>query len=101
MENLNTPPASSPKLLDLVRGKIWVKHYSIRTETQYVNWIKRFILFHDKRYPRELGAEQAEAFLTHSAVVENVAASTQNQALSVLLFLYRKFWRSSCLGWII
>ncbi|MDO8891543.1 MAG: integron integrase [Sulfurimicrobium sp.] len=90
MENLNTPPAASPKLLDLVRDKIRVKHYSIRTETQYVQWIKRFIFFHGKRHPRELGAAQVEAFLTHLAVVGNVAASTQNQALSALLFLYRE-----------
>lgn len=90
MENPNTPPASSPKLLDLVRDKIRVKHYSIRTETQYVHWIKRFIFFHGKRHPREMGAAQVEAFLTHLAVVGNVAASTQNQALSALLFLYRE-----------
>ena len=78
-----------PKLLDQVRDKIRVKHYSIRTETQYVQWIKRFILFHDKRHPKDLGADEAEAFLTHLAK-GNVSASTQNQALSALLFLYRE-----------
>ncbi|MDP1605317.1 MAG: integron integrase [Rhodocyclaceae bacterium] len=67
-----------------------VKHYSIRTETQYVHWIKRFILFHDKRHPREMGAPEVEAFLTDLAVVGGVSASTQNQALSALLFLYRE-----------
>jgi integron integrase len=85
------PPASTPpKLLDQVRDKIRVKHYSIRTETQYVQWIRRFILFHKKRHPKDMGAAEAEAFLTHLAVEGNVSASTQNQALSALLFLYRE-----------
>jgi integron integrase len=84
------PKAQSPKLLDQVRDRIRVKHYSIRTETQYVQWIKRFILFHGKRHPREMGAAEVEAFLTHLAVEGSVAASTQNQALSALLFLYRE-----------
>jgi integron integrase len=87
----NTPPASaSPKLLDQVRDKIRVKHYSIRTETQYLQWIKRFIFFHGKRHPKDMGAGEVEAFLTHLAVEGNVSASTQNQALSALLFLYRE-----------
>lgn len=79
-----------PKLLDQVRDRIRVKHYSIRTETQYLQWIRRFILFHDKRHPRDMGAAEVEAFLTHLAVEGRVAASTQNQALSALLFLYRE-----------
>ena len=83
-----TPPP--PKLLDQVRERLRVKHYSIRTETQYLQWIKRFILFHDKRHPREMGAVEVEAFLTHLAVAGRVAAATQNQALSALLFLYRE-----------
>ena len=83
----NTPP---PKLLDQVRNKLRLKHYSIRTEVQYLQWVKRFILFHDKKHPLDLGAAQVEAFLTHLAVEGNVAASTQNQALSALLFLYRE-----------
>jgi integron integrase len=82
--------SQSPKLLDQVRDRIRVKHYSIRTETQYVQWAKRFILFHGKRHPRDLGPKEIEAFLTHLAVVGNVSASTQNQALSALLFLYRE-----------
>ena len=61
-----------------------------RTETQYVQWIRRFILFHGKRHPRDLSATEVEAFLTHLAVEGNVAAATQNQALSALLFLYRE-----------
>jgi integron integrase len=81
---------TSKKLLDRVRDAIRVKHYSIRTEQAYVNWIKRYILFHHKRHPQEMGASEIEAFLTHLAVNENVAASTQNQALSALLFLYRE-----------
>lgn len=79
-----------PKLLDQVRDRLWVKHYSIRTETQYLQWIWRFILFHDKRHPREMRVLEVEAFLTHLAVEGRVAASTQNQALSALLFLYRE-----------
>ena len=83
-------PPHAPKLLDQVRGKIRLKHYSIRTEQAYVDWIKRFILHFDKRHPRELGAAEVEAFLTHLAVAGNVAAATQNQAKCALLFLYRE-----------
>jgi integron integrase len=90
MQTDNTPLAHPPKLLDQVRDRIRVKHYSIRTETQYVQWVKRFILFHDKTHPRNMGAPEVEAFLTHLAVDGNVAAATQNQALSALLFLYRE-----------
>lgn len=78
------------KLLDQVREVIRLKHYSIRTEEAYVNWIRRYILFHNKRHPREMGSLEIEAFLTHLAVNENVAASTQNQAFNALLFLYRE-----------
>ena len=77
------------KLLDQVRDAIRLKHYSYRTEETYVHWIRRFILFHDKRHPNEMGGPEIEHFLTHLAVEEKVAASTQNQALSALLFLYR------------
>ncbi len=79
-----------PRFLDQVRQVIRRKHYSIRTEEAYVLWIKRYILFHDKRHPKEMGAPEIEAFLTHLAVGLNVAASTQNQALNALLFLYRQ-----------
>jgi site-specific recombinase XerD len=84
-----TLPAQ-PKLLDQVRGKIRVKHYSLRTEQAYVDWIKRFIIHFDKRHPRNLGALEVEQFLTHLAVEARVAASTQNQAKSAILFLYRE-----------
>jgi integron integrase len=76
--------------LDQVRDAIRLKHYSIRTEQAYVGWIKRYIYFHGMRHPSEMGAPEVEAFLTYLAVKENVAASTQNQALSALLFLYRE-----------
>src|SRR5258706_15282963 len=81
--------ANSPKLLDQVRDKIRAKHYSIRTETAYTDWIKRFIIFHDKRHPSEMGGAEVESFLTHLAVKGKVSASTQNQAKSAILFLYR------------
>jgi len=86
------------KLLDQVRDAIRLKHYSIRTEQSYVAWIKRYILFHHKRHPRDMGSAEIEAFLTHLAVKENVAASTQNQALSALLFLYREVLRQDLDG---
>jgi integron integrase len=82
----NQPPR---KLLDQVRDAIRLKHYSLRTEDTYVEWIKRYILFHHKRHPKDMGVAEVEAFLTHLAVVDQVSASTQNQALSALLFLYR------------
>lgn len=85
-----TPSLQAPKLLDQLRDRIRVKHCSIRTETQYVQWVRRFILFHGKRHPRTMGAIEIEAFLTHLAVEGSVSASTQNQALSALLFLYRE-----------
>ena len=82
------PPA--PRLLDQVRARIRVKHYSIRTEQAYVDWIKRFVLHFGKRHPRDLGARHVEAFLSDLAVARRVAASTQNQAKAALLFLYRE-----------
>ena len=81
---------NSPKLLEQVRAKLRVKHYRIRTERAYLDWIRRFILFHGKKHPAEMGAPQVEAFLSHLAVEGNVAASTQNQAKIALLFLYRE-----------
>jgi integron integrase len=78
------------KLLDQVTEVARFRHLSLRTEAAYRNWIKRFILFHHKRHPRELDADAVRAFLTHLAVNEHVAASTQNQAFNALLFLYRQ-----------
>ena len=86
----NTSSNSAPKLLDQVRGKIRLKHYSIRTEQAYLDWIKRFILHFDKQHPKNLGAADVETYLTYLAVEGKVAASTQNQAKSALLFLYRQ-----------
>jgi len=82
-----------PKLLDQVR------HLALSTEKSYVNWIRRYILFHRKRHPREMGAAEVTAFLTHLAVEGNVAASTQNQALSALLPLYREVLEQD-FGWL-
>ncbi len=81
------------KLLDQVRDVLRLKHYAIRTEETYVDWIRRFILLHDKRHPREMGEAEVTAFLTHLAVDRTVAASTQNQALAALLFLYHEVLR--------
>jgi site-specific recombinase XerD len=85
------PPASRPpRLLDRVREAVRARHYSPRTEKAYVAWIRRFIRFHGKRHPREMGAAEMTQYLSSLAVEGNVAASTQNQALSALLFLYRE-----------
>jgi integron integrase len=83
-----TPP--KPRLLDRVREAVRARHYSRRTEKTYVAWIRRYILFHGKRHPAEMGAAEVTRFLTSLAVDGHVAASTQNQALSALLFLYRE-----------
>ncbi len=83
-------PGNRPRLLDRVRAAIRVKHYSRRTEKAYVGWIRRFVLFHGKRHPATLGAAEVTAFLSHLAVRRRVSASTQNQALCALLFLYRE-----------
>ena len=84
----NHQTAHKPKLLETAREVLRLRHYSIRTEQSYLDWIKRFVRFHGKRHPRDMGAEEIRAFLTHLAVEGQVAASTQNQALSALLFLY-------------
>ncbi|HZX70189.1 MAG TPA: integron integrase [Rhodanobacter sp.] len=87
------PGASAPRLLDEVRRRLRLKHYSLRTEGIYVGWIRRFILANGKRHPRDMGAVEVEGFLSGLAVRGGVAASTQNQALSALLFLYREVLR--------
>jgi integron integrase len=84
-----TPAPQQPKLLEQVRQRLRVGHYSLRTEQTYLPWIKRYILFHGKRHPREMGKAEIEAFLTHLAVERHVSAATQNQALNAILFLYR------------
>lgn len=80
---------SQPRLLDRVRAEIRVRHYSLRTEESYIQWIKRYIFYHHKRHPAEMGAREISDFLSWLATGRNVAASTQNQALSALLFLYK------------
>jgi len=90
---------SSPRLLDQVREIIRIKHYSIRTEQAYVQWIRRYILYHGKRHPRDMGAKEVSAFLSSLAITAKVAASTQNQALNAILFLYREVLKIS-LPWL-
>ena len=89
---MNIPEHSEvhkPKFLEEVRRALRLRHYSIRTEQTYLDWIKQFILFHGKRHPGEMAEPEVSAFLTHLAADRNVAASTQNQALSALLFFSR------------
>jgi integron integrase len=88
-----------PKLLDQVRGAIRTRHDSVRTEEAYVSWIRRFILFHGKRHPLEMGEDEITQFLSALAVHEHVSASTQHQALCALLFLYRHVLDQQ-LGWL-
>ena len=83
-------PPGAPRLLDQVRSRIRFKHYSIRTEEAYVDWIRRYIRFHRNRHPVDLSGTDVEAFLTRLATDRGVAASTQNQAKSALIFLYRE-----------
>ena len=87
------PPPGKPRLLDRVRDAIRARHYSLRTEEAYVGWIRRYILFHGKRHPLEMAEPEINAFVTHLAVEGSVGASTQTQALSALVFLYRHVLR--------
>ncbi len=99
MSNVVTPPsapskdtlavAPQPKLLDEVRARIRRLNYNIRTEDTYVDWVRRFVLFHTKHHPRDMGVTAIETFLTHLAVVGKVSASTQNPAKRALLLRYR------------
>jgi integron integrase len=93
------PPPPPPRLLDRVRAALRTRHCSPRTEKAYVGWIRRFILFHDKRHPAAMGAAEVTRFLSALVVQRNVAASTQNQALSALLFLYREVLEQE-LAWL-
>ena len=89
VESVPSDAAAKPKLLDQVRNKLRLKHYSIRTERSYVDWIRRYILYHDKKHPKDLGESHIRRFLTDLAVDKKVASSTQNQALCAIVFLYR------------
>jgi site-specific recombinase XerD len=88
---MDTAPAGKPKLLDQLRSFMRTRRYSLHTEQAYVDWVRRFILFHGKRHPRDMAEQEIVEFLTHLAIKQNVSASTQNQALSALLFLYQQF----------
>jgi integron integrase len=94
-----TSSPESPKLLQQVRDRCRTLHYSLRTEDTYVHWIKRFILFHGKRHPRDMGSVEVGAFLSHLALDLNVAAATQNLALAAVLFLCREVLEQD-LAWI-
>jgi len=89
-QNPQLSASKKPKLLDQVRAALRTKHYSPRTEESYVNWIKRFIFFHNKRHPKDMSEKEINEFLTYLAVKEKVASSTQNQALCAIIFLYNE-----------
>jgi len=91
--------STQPKLLDRVRDRLRYKQYSPRTEQAYIHWIKRFIFFHGKRHPEQMNGPEVEAFLTHLAKTERVAAATQDQAMSALLFLYKEILQKE-LPWL-
>jgi len=93
------PEPGKPRLLDQVRNRCRVRHLRPKTERAYVNWVRRFVVFHHMRHPLEMGAKEVTEFLTHLAVEGQVAASTQNQALSALLFLYREVLERD-FGWL-
>ncbi|WP_428415450.1 integron integrase [Methylibium sp.] len=100
-ESTPTPaPASPPRLLDQLRERIRVRHYALRTERLYVGWVRRYILFHGKRHPRDMGALEIEAFLSHLAVERGVSSATQNQAKAALLFLYKEVLGAVDLPWL-
>lgn len=82
-------PQAKPKLLELLRNSLQARHYSRSTEQSYSHWVRKFVFFHNMRHPAEMAEMEINAFLTHLAVEQRVSASTQNQALSGLLFLYR------------
>jgi site-specific recombinase XerD len=86
---METTGTKTPKLLDRMRHAIRVKHYSLRTEKSYVHWVRRYIFYHNKRHPQEMAEKEVESFLSHLAMNRRVSASTQNQALNALVFLYK------------
>ena len=88
-----------PKLLDLVKDNLRVRHYSRKTEESYVSWIKRFIFFNSKKNPNEMGKEEIQKFLNYLAVEKQVSSSTQNQALQAILYLYKNIIKKE-IGWL-
>ena len=89
----------SPRLLDQLRYQARLGHYSYRTEQAYVGWVRRFIVFHNRRHPASMGAAEVESFFSHLASVRNVASATQEQALSAVLFLYKAVLKAE-LPWL-
>ena len=87
--SLPAAPGQPPKLLDQLKTEIRLRHYSIRTEQSYVDWAKRYIFFHGKKHPKDMGETEIRSFLSHLAIEKHVSASTQNQALNALVFLYK------------
>ena len=94
-------PSKPPRLLDQVREVARLKHFSLSTEKSYVHYIRDFILFHNKRHPKEMGASEIRAYLSHLAINRNVAASTQTVALSALLFLSTEAVEGRAIPWIV
>jgi integron integrase len=86
---IQKPPSTGKKLLEQLSDQLRIKHYSLRTENTYISWVRQYILFHNKRHPRDMGAEEINTFISYLALEKKVAASTQNQALSAIQFLYR------------
>src|SRR5687767_3676252 len=86
---MTAPKPPSKKLLEQLSDQLRTRHYSLRTEYTYSSWVRQYILFHNKRHPRDMGTDEINAFISHLALEKKVAASTQNQALSAVLFLYR------------
>lgn len=99
IKNQSQNQSGKPKLLDQVKTHLRSLHYSRRTEESYINWIKRFIIFHNKTHPEKLGKDEIREFLNHLAVDRNVSASTQNQALQGILFLYKEIIHKD-IGWV-
>jgi integron integrase len=88
-----------PKLLDQIKTELRARHYSLRTEKVYINWIRKYIIFHNKQHPSQLGINEIHSFINHLAVVKKVSVSTQNQALQSILFLYKQILKTE-IGWI-
>jgi len=98
IETGNAAPAKAPRLLDVVREKVRAMHYSRRTEEAYVHWIRDYVRFHGKRHPREMGAAEVEAFLSHLAIARNVSASAHQQGFRHGCFFTSASWISTCPG---
>ena len=86
---MKTDTEKKPRLLEQLRGELRYRHYAYTTEKTYIQWVKQYIFYHNKRHPKEMGGEEIKAFLSHLAMNRNVAASTQNQALCPIVFLYK------------